>query len=56
MATSFGTKIAINAFLREITGMLLLITGVFVVDQSKEDIFDYKGLRNVAMATKFSPK
>jgi len=33
MATNFGTKIAINAyiyaFLREITGMRLLITGGF---------------------------
>jgi len=26
---------------------------VFVVDQSKEDISDCKGLRGVAMATKF---
>ena len=30
--------------------------GVFVVDQSKEDISDCKGLRDVAMATKFWPK
>jgi len=30
--------------------------GVFVVDQSEEDISDCKGLRDVAMATKFSPK
>ena len=29
MATNFGTKIAINAFLREITRMWLLITGGF---------------------------
>jgi len=30
--------------------------GVFVVDQSKENICDCKGLRDVAMATKFWPK
>jgi len=29
MATNFGIKIAINAFLREITRMQLLITGGF---------------------------
>jgi len=29
MATNFGTKIAINAFLRETSGMWLLITGSF---------------------------
>jgi len=29
---------------------------VLVVDQSKEDISDCKGLRDVAMATKFWPK
>ena len=29
---------------------------VFMVDQSKEDTFDCKGLRDVAMATKFWPK
>jgi len=29
---------------------------VFVVDQSKEDISDCKGLRDVAMITKFWPK
>ena len=34
----------------------ILITGIFVVDQSKEDISDCKGLRDVAMATKFWPK
>ena len=27
-----------------------------MVDQSEEDISDYKGLRGVAMATKFWPK
>jgi len=27
-----------------------------VVDQSKEDISDFKGLRDVAMATKFWPQ
>jgi len=30
--------------------------GFFVIDQSKEDISDWKGLRDVAMATKFWPK
>ena len=30
--------------------------GVFVVDESKEDISDCKGLRYVAMATKSWPK
>jgi len=29
MATNFGTKIAINAFIREIRGMVLFITGSF---------------------------
>ena len=46
----------INAFLREITRVRLLITGFFVVDQSKEVTSDCKGLRGVAMATKFWPK
>jgi len=36
--------------------MQLLITAVFVVDQSKEDISDSKGLRDVGTATKFWPK
>jgi len=49
-------KMHINAFLREITTMQLLITGSFVVEQSIEDISDCKGLRDVAMATKFWPK
>jgi len=35
--------------------MRLLITGGFVVDQSKEDISDFKSLRDVAMATNFWP-
>ena len=56
MATNFETRIAINAFLREITRMRLLITRGFVVNESKEDISDCKGLRDVAMATKFWPK
>jgi len=55
----FWTKIATNAYKcistrddeNEIT-----YNGVFVVDQSKEDISDCKGLRDVAMATKFWPK
>ena len=62
MATSFGTTIAMNAYLRQTTGTLLLITGVFVVVQSEEDISDSKVLRrvatatHVATATKFWPK
>jgi len=35
---------------------VITYNGVFVVDQSKEDISDRKGLRDVAMATKFWPK
>jgi len=46
----------INALLRETTRMWLHITEVFVVGQSKEDIFDCKGLKNVAMATNVWPK
>jgi len=36
--------------------MWLFITEVFVVGQSKEDIFGCKGLKNVAMATNVWPK
>jgi len=32
---------------------VITYTGFFVVDQSEEDISDCKGLRDVAMATKF---
>ena len=56
MATNFGTKIAINAhnaFLRDINENVVTYNGVFVVGQSKEDISDCKGLRDVAIATKF---
>ena len=35
---------------------VITYNGVFVVDQSEEDISDCKGLRDVAMATKFWPK
>jgi len=35
--------------------MVLFYGIVLVVDQSKEDISDCKGLRDVAMATKFWP-
>jgi len=35
---------------------LITYNGVFVVGQSEEDIFDCKGVRAVAMATKFWPK
>jgi len=34
----------------------IIYNGVFVVDQPKEDISDSKGLRDVAMATKFWAK
>jgi len=49
MATNFETKIAINAY------KCMFMIDVFVVDQSKEDIYDCN-LRDVAMATKFWPK
>jgi len=56
MATNFGAKIAINACKCISTGdneNAITYNGVFVVDQSKEDISDCKGLRDVAMATKW---
>ena len=60
MATNFGTKIAINAYkcisMRDSENAITYNGGVFVVDQSKEDISDCKGLRDAAMATKFWPK
>ena len=60
MATNFGRKIAINAYkcisMRDSENVITYNTGVFVVDQSKEDISDCKGLRGVAMATKIWPK
>ena len=59
MATNFGTKIAINAYKCISTrdnGNVITYNGVFVVNQSKEDISDSNGLRDVAMATKLSPK
>jgi len=59
-ATNFGTQIAINAYkcisMRDSENVITYNRGVFVVDQSKEDIYDGKGLRDVAMATKFWPK
>ena len=59
MATNFGTKIAINAYkcisVRD-SDNGIIYNGVFVVDQSEEDISDCKGLRGVAVATKFWPK
>ena len=48
MATNFGTKIAINAYKCISTRdneNVITYNGVFVVDQSKEDISDCKGLR-----------
>ena len=59
MATYFGTKIAINAYkcisMRD-NQIAITYNKVFVVDQSKEDISDCKGLRDVAMATNLWPK
>ena len=59
MATNFGTKIAINAYKCISMGdseNVITYNRVFVVDQSKEDTSGCKGLRGVAMATKFWPK
>jgi len=59
MATNFGTKIAINAYKCISTRdneNVITYNGVFVVDQSKEDISDCKDLRDVAMATNLWPK
>ena len=59
MATNFGTKIVINAYkyisMRD-NENVITYNGVFVVGQSKGDISDCKGLRDVAMATIFWPK
>ena len=59
MATNFETKIAINAYMcssmRDNKNMMTY-NGVFMVSQSKEDISVCRGLRDVAMATKFWPK
>jgi len=59
METNFRTKVAINAYkcisMRD-SENVVTYNGVFVVDQSKEVISDCKGLRDVSMATKFSPK
>jgi len=58
MATNFGTKIAMNAYkcisTRDIENVITHNRG-FVVSQSKEDISDCKGLRDVVMATNFWP-
>jgi len=54
-----GTKVDINAYECISTRdneNVITIRGVFVVDQSKEDISDCKGLRDFAMATKFWPE
>jgi len=53
MATNFWTKITINEREQECD---YLQQGIFVVGQSKEDISDCRGLRDIAMATKFWPK
>ena len=59
MATNFGTKIAINAYkcisMRDRENVITY-NGVLVVEQSKEHISDYRGPRDIAMATKFWPK
>ena len=55
MATNFGSKVAINAYkcisTRDNENAITYNRGVFVIDQSKEDISDCKDLRDVAMAT-----
>ena len=54
MATNFGTKIARNAHKCISTRdnkSVIIYNGVFMVDQSKEDISDSKGLIDVAMST-----
>jgi len=56
MVTNLGTKIAINAFLWEMARMWLLLREIFVVSQSRQDIFDCKGLADVAMSTIFFVK
>ena len=59
MTTNFGTKIAINAYKCSSTRdneNVNNYNGVFVVNQSKEDISVSSGVRDVAMATKFWPK
>ena len=59
MATNVGTKIAINAYkcisMRD-SENVIAYNGVFVVGQSKEDISDCRGLRDIAMATNFWPE
>jgi len=57
MATNFGTKIAINAYKCISTrDNENVITYNSLVDQSKENISDCKGLMDVAMATNFLAK
>jgi len=54
-----GTEIAINAYKCISTRdseNVITYNGVFMVGQSKEDISDCKGLRDIAMATYFWPK
>jgi len=59
MAINFGTKIAMNTYkcicMRD-NENAITYNGVFVVEQSKEDICDCSGLSDIAMATKFWPK
>jgi len=58
-ATKFGAKIDINAYkcisMRD-NENVITCNGIFVVNHSKEDISDCKGLRDVAMATTFWPE
>jgi len=59
MATNFGTKIPINAYKcisTKDSKNVITYNGVFVVEQSKEDISDCNGLMDVATATNFWPK
>ena len=60
MATNYWAKIDTNAYkcisTRDNDNVITYNRGVFVVDQSEEDISDCKGLRDIAMATKFWSK
>ena len=60
MATNFWTKLAMNAYKcissRDNENAITYNRGFSVVDQSKEDISDCIGLRDVARATNFGTK
>jgi len=58
-ATNFGTKNAINSYKCISTRHnenVITYNRVFMVDQSKQEISDCRGLRDVTMATKFWPE